>query len=465
MKKLFLFAAVLLASIGTANAQSDQHIGSYKANDMVRRADNLLGKRDSESYAAAQKLLSDAETQLEGDIAKAKEDNKPEKLALLYLQNANLQGKLLNPILTNASSGIPFDTLLFCKRVDVATESFGQAAFYNKQPNAKGKVKEDLFISMQTKYGVLQMLTYYYNCATFMDGMGKKQESLDYFQKYVDLPGTSPAFTQAEADSIYKANSKYYSLARFNLALQNYYLKNYDKAIKSCDEAIKVITDSTNLHDLFLIKINAYGEKKDSASWQKAIVEAYEKTGKESFMQNLIYYYMQSNKVDEATALSEQLVQENPNSKMAWYMKAAIELNVKKDYKATVESCDKALAIDPDFKEALYNKGTAYINDIYDQTHATPSKFKYVGTNRRITGKASDGSYQKEKAIYEKELKYAKSYYENALQCMTRVRELAPDDVKRWAPSLQMIYSALGNTEKAKEMDALLDAANSASQQ
>lgn len=43
---------------------------------------------------------------------------------------------------------------------------------------------------------------------------------------------------------------------------------------------------------------------------------------------------------------------------------------------------------------------------------------------------------------------------------MERVRELAPEDAKRWAPSLQMVYSALGQKDKAKEMDELLDAAN-----
>ena len=42
------------------------------------------------------------------------------------------------------------------------------------------------------------------------------------------------------------------------------------------------------------------------------------------------------------------------------------------------------------------------------------------------------------------------------------VRELAPNEAKRWAPSLQMVYSALGQKNKAKEMDDLLDAANKA---
>ena len=177
--------------------------------------------------------------------------------------------------------------------------------------------------------------------------------------------------------------------------------------------------DTVGLHDLYLIKINAYGEKKDSANWQKTLIEAYNRTGKESFMQNLIYYYIQSNKITEATEMANKLVTDDPNSKLAWFMKGAIELNVKKDYAAAIASCDKALAIDPNYKDALFNKGTAYINDIYDQTHGG-KKFQYIGTNRRITGKASDGSYQKQKAIYDKEVAYVKGYYENALKCMER---------------------------------------------
>ena len=56
-----------------------------------------------------------------------------------------------------------------------------------------------------------------------------------------------------------------------------------------------------------------------------------------------------------------------------------------------------------------------------------------------------------------------KSYYINAQKCMERVRELAPTEAKRWASPLQMVYSALGMKDKAKEMDDLLDAANKAS--
>ena len=43
---------------------------------------------------------------------------------------------------------------------------------------------------------------------------------------------------------------------------------------------------------------------------------------------------------------------------------------------------------------------------------------------------------------------------------MEKVRQLAPDRVKLWAPTLQQIYQNLLRKAEAKQMDDLLDAAN-----
>ena len=163
--------------------------------------------------------------------------------------------------------------------------------------------------------------------------------------------------------------------------------------------------------------------------------------------------------MQEATSLAEKLTVDSPNDKMSWYMRGAIELNVKKDYEAARKSFEKALAIDPNFEDALFNMGTAYINDIYDQR--VSGKFKYIGTNRRIAGK-NEAAYKKEKAIYDQELATVRSYYEKARPYMERLRELTPDGAKRWASPLQMIYSSLNMPAEAKQMDALLEQANQA---
>ena len=348
MKKVFLSLALFVAGIGGTWAQNaGVKVGSWKAFDKIAKADKLMEQRNSEAFEQANALYAEAEGILNADIEKAGAEQKTDKLAQLYYQNAQLQNKMLTPILNNAQQGLPFDTLAFCKRVDNIIASFNSSAEYNKKPNAKGKVKEDQMISAFSKVGIQSMLTLYYNCGAFMDAMGKKQESVDYFQKFVDLPKTSPVFNETERDSVYKANAKVYNTARYNLALQNFLMKNWDKAIACCDEALK---DTVGLHDLYLIKINAYGEKKDSAAWQRTLSEASQRTGKFSYLQNLLYYYIQNNKIDEASALAQKLVTEDAGNKNSWYMKGAIELNVKKDYNAARQSFEKALAIDPDFE-------------------------------------------------------------------------------------------------------------------
>ena len=101
------------------------------------------------------------------------------------------------------------------------------------------------------------------------------------------------------------------------------------------------------------------------------------------------------------------------------------------------------------------------IGEIVEQpsTNATLYYTKYIGTDRRVEGKG-EAAYNKEKAIYEKALATVKSYYEKAKPYLEHLRELTPDDAKRWASPLQMVYSTLNMTEQAKEMDALLEAAN-----
>lgn len=456
MKKLILSLAMLVAGFGTASAQQNGGLkpGSWKAFDKIQKADNLMGQRNSEAFEQGMALYAEAESIIKSELEKAQTEQKSDKLALLYLQNAQLQNKLLGPEMNKAQQGLPFDTVAFCQRVDNIITSYNASEENNNKPNAKGKVKVDNTVKLYNKLGISGMLTLYYNCGAFMDAMGKKQESINYFQKYVDLPKNTPVFTEAERDSIYKANAQIYSTARFNLALQNFYLKNWDQAIACCDEALK---DTVGVHDLYLIKINAYGEKKDTAAWQRTLVEASQRTGRSSYLQNLMYYYIQSNKIDEATKLADKLVVDDPDNKMSWYMKGTIELNVKKEYEAARQSLAKALAIDPDFQDALFNMGTTYINDVYDQRMS--GKFKYIGTDRRITGKG-EAAYKKEKAIYDQELATVRGYYEKAKPYLEHLRELAPNDAKRWASPLQIVYSGLGDTENAKLMDELLDAAN-----
>ena len=147
MKKVFLSLALFVAGIGGTWAQNaGVKVGSWKAFDKIAKADKLMEQRNSEAFEQANALYAEAEGILNADIEKAGAEQKTDKLAQLYYQNAQLQNKMLTPILNNAQQGLPFDTLAFCKRVDNIIASFNSSAEYNKKPNAKGKVKEDQMI-------------------------------------------------------------------------------------------------------------------------------------------------------------------------------------------------------------------------------------------------------------------------------------------------------------------------------
>ena len=456
MKKLFLNICLFFCAAAAAWAQGAAvEPGSWKAYDLIKKADALKAQHSSETYEQAMANYAEAEIIIKDDITKNETEGKFNKLALLYFQNSQLQFKLLQDELNKAQQGIPFDTLMFCQRVDNVIECYNKSQENNVKPNAKGKVKENKNLSNLNEMGLRGVLTLYYNCGVFMDGMGNKQASVDYFQKFVDLPRSTSIFTKEDADSIYAKQEKIYSLARYNLALQNYALKNWDKAIENAKEALK---DTIDVQNLYIVLRDCYGEKKDSVMWAQTLVEAAERTGNTNFYSQLVQYYMETKKTEEANQLIEKMVQEQPGKVSTWYIKGYIELDVKKDYAAARESFAKAFEINPDAKEVLRPMAMSYVNDILNQIY--DKKFKYIGTNRQITargrGAEVEKAYAKEKAIYDKELATVKGYYEKALPYLERLRELTPDKPSLWAADLQLVYSNLGMTEKAKEMDEVL---------
>ena len=409
--------------------------------------------QNSAFYKAQDKMNKGELTEAASIIESALSNPKTTSFAKIYNLGGQIEQRIFNPELMKAAQGMPFDTLTFCTHLDKSVEYFTKSEEANQTPDEKGRVKADKPITMMNKLAISQMLDYYNYAAMFMNANGNKEKSIEYFQKYADMPKNG-VFSKQETDSIYSSKAQNYQQTRFNLAYLYYQSKDWDKTDAACDEALQ---DTMGTHDLYVMKLSALGEKKDSAAWLNTLTEAAAKTGSSNFQQTLLYYYMQNQKISEAEALANKLVSEQPDNKNSWFMKGAIELNVKKDYAAARASFEKALAIDPDFEEALFNMGTAWINDIYDQR--VSGKFKYIGTNRRIEGKGQ-AAYAKEKAIYDAELAKVKSYYEKAKAPLEHLRELTPNEPKRWASALQMVYSSLQMKDKAKEMDDLLDAAN-----
>lgn len=411
-KSIFTIALTLCASFACA-----QNSAFYKAESLEQKGE----------LEEAAKVLEEALT-----------NPKTTKLAQMYNKAGSVQAKIFNPELLKAAQGYPFDTAKFIAALDKSVTYYTKSHEADVAPDEKGRVKPKF---VEDNHNMLHnMLVYYNYAAMFAYANEDYLKSRELFQKYIMLP-TNPVFSKEETDSIYEANRKDYSQAAFNVTMLNYKAKDWDAVIKSADIALK---DTLGLNDLYIMKCQAYLEKGDSASWLNTLKEAVTKVeNNPNFAQNLLYYYVSNEKTAEAEAMAADLIHKSPDSKQAWYMKGCVDLNMKKDFPAAREAFQKALDIEPGFVEANINMAVSYINEVIDRKN----KNEYCLDKQNV--KQYNADIDKMRAFYEK----ARPYYE-------KVRELIPDQPRKWAAALQQIYSNLGMKAQADEMDAILQAAN-----
>lgn len=425
MRKTLCTMALALTGCLAINAQ----------NNAIFKADELLTKND----------VNGAITLLES----AMENPKTTKFADVYRKAAEVSTQIFLPELQMAAQNMPFDTVRFCTYLDKSISYFLKSHEYDVTPDAKGKVKSKYDapkppMKSNREY-VMMFIDYYFHAGYFQSLMGNTDESVKYFEKFMQLP-QNPIFNDAQRDTIYQANKKVYMQAAQNLARIHYTNKNWGKAIEYANMGLK---GDENKRDMYIIKMNSFKEQGDSIAYKNALKEAAFESGDPIFMQNLLYTYMTEENVTEAEAVANEFVSKDPNNKSAWYMKGCIYLNMKKDYAAARECFQKALDLDPDFLEANTNMAYTYTNEIVERKQS--GEFKWVGTGKNYV----KGS--KDEQLYKKELAIVHDFYGKALPYMQKVRSLVPDQPKEWVYVLQMIYENLNmKTEKA-EMDAIIN--------
>lgn len=435
MKKFVLMAGFALCGLA-ASAQSA----------LVLKVDEKINKQD---FAGAEQVLTDelAKVNAKWEKAKLKDpaaliDNS--KLAEIYNKLGDVYGMQFNPELLKAAQGQPLDTVKFCTMLDSSVENYTKSFVCDNTPDAKGKVKAKFNTSNRRM--LLGMLDYYYYSGVFKNQNQDIKGSRDEFRKFLNLR-KNPAFTASQQDSIYKVKKELYDQAAFNVSLLYYQDKDWDNVLATVDDAMN---NKENLHDIYIIKQQALLAKGDSVAWVNCLGEAVERVEKNTnFMEQLIYYYSQKNDAKSANALADKLIAANSQNKTAWYMKGCTQLNLEQDFPACRESFGKALEIDPDYAEANLNMAFSYMNEV--MVNRQNDKYKY----------AFRSSYtSKEKDAYMKELEEIQGFYRQAMPYAEKVRTLLPEQPKRWAPALSMIYANLRMKEQADEVDAILSAAN-----
>lgn len=413
MKKIILLAATLFVASGSFA----QDLKIYKAEEQMTA-----------------KAYNDAIATIEGVIANPKTKDQ----AFANFMAGEIYARVLNEQIEGLKAG-KCDTTLFIKSLDNAVAYFTKSNEYDHQPDKKGRVRPKYLREFKTdgltnysgnRKRLLDMMQYYGYAAQFENARHNSDGAFKYFVKDMEFP-KNPIFTKQETDSIYKKNAAYYSKIGYYTAMLAYEKKDYDNVLKYVGYALK---DTTSLRDGYVMKMNAQLAKGDTAAWINTCKDAIEDMPNNvANVTNLLKYYDDHKMVNEAKAMSEDLVQRAPQNKMAWYTRGCVYMNTIKDFTAARESFSKAIALDPNFYFALFNQGCTYVNELM-------SIKDQLCTDRTKVDR------------YNKDMEKARGYYRKALPYFENTMLLSPDKPQLWAYNLQTVYYNLQDGAVKAEM-------------
>lgn len=433
MKKFLSLAALALiaTSAMAQSAKVEMMMQEGKFTDALPILDTEIAKVTADLQAAASKAAA------KGKPFDASKFNA--KFAGLYNQSAKCWAQVFTPELMKAAQNQPLDTALFIKALDNTVELATKSYNYDNTPNLKGVAKPK-FNEDNTR--TVESCTDYYFYAGYFLSQTDKPNSAKYFRKHLNLLD-NPMIAGKKAE-ILANKQKDYEQCAFFATIINHELKNWDELLETVDFALK---NPEYSHDLYLMKAEAYLEgKKDTVQYANVLKEAIGNVEKNTnFADALVSVYAQSNNNEGALAAANDLVAKYPNNATAWYMKGYVYQSMINDYTEARAAFEKMLAIEPDNILGNANMAHAWTNEAIVRRQNGDFKLldkKTVTPNIQV-------AYDAQRAEF-------LSYYEKARPYMEKVRTLAPDRSKVWAPALQQIYYNLGLQELSDEMDDIM---------
>ena len=326
-------------------------------------------------------------------------------------------------------------------------------------------MKYDKAIEKDCNDKVKTLYDFIYYAAAFENQRGNVPRSVHFFQKYIDM-ADCPVFTEAQKDSIKTHKAEEFTKIRFNIALLNYNLKNWEQVLTATETALK---DTFQLNDLYIMRLNANLGMNDTTAWLQTLSEGAQRLNNSNMAQQLVQYYMQKRDAETAMKLADEMIAKNPDADMPYYIKGCIEQNIKEDNKTAIEWFTKAIEKNPNFADAIINRAVCKIND----------------TNKRLQNGefplVSRGTYTYKKSVknnnndkYKKEADVLLGLYKDAESDLEKAKGLIPNEARKWAFLLELVYTNLGRlygnvdekeqadkyAELKKQMEALEDELN-----
>ncbi len=328
------------------------------------------------------------------------------------------------------NSTTPFDTAAMHKAMVASLEAAMKCDEYDRQPNAKGKVKIRFREANGKKFFISR--PYVISAGLYEYNNKNLPEAIKAWKLYIDS-AEDPLFTGLDM-----TKDQYRSEVCYYIGLSSYNIKDYATATKYAKMAAQDSAKAQEANEILLFaQKDGAKTKEDSLAYLATIKDLHSKYPDEARYFNLLMdYYSKPGRQAEMKQWTEEEIAKDPNNKMTWALKGEVEMNTGK-WDDAVASYKKAAELDPTFVQVIFNTGVCL------NQKAIELKDKLAD---KKTGGLTPDNASKVKAV----LAEAKVYLEKS-------KEIDPNREKvDWAYPLYQIYYNLGDKAKAAEMEKLV---------
>lgn len=434
MKKLMI-ALTLLLTAGMVSAQTPEEKAAMK--EAKAQLTQSMKLRDA-AKTALQSATADkpadmdmvksncleADELIEKAIASGYVDQK--KLFDAYFVKDEANTFLLNIEFGKYQNHEEVDEAFFTDALNKACDGMSGVLKYG---NPKDDIQAGVMKAEKTKLAKCQV--YYALLVQMANSKGNSQAVIENCKKYIDYPKAYPEVASLCANP----NPSYPQMAYYICAMA-FNLKDW-KTLAEYTPLAKTFDDPDAQNFMEAAGAQALLQQGDTAAWISNMREkiAKDPTSEENEMniQNLMAFYAKN--PAELGKFCDEILAVAPESKLANYGKGYC-LFAESKYADALVYYKKAVETDPNYLDANIQCGLCLFN-IADANNRT------IAGKRYKTQAEADADVQKN----------VRAYFEEALPYFEKVRELVPDDSSKWAYELRTIYNAIGQKDKAKELE------------
>ncbi len=377
---------------------------------------------------AQKKVLHEAE-----DILKTgKNLDKAEKLMTDLLKKQEYQENLKVYVMWYKTVLAQYDEAnqkLYLKEKYDTTKFFGLAQrlfqvaetldSIDARPDKKGRVRPDYRNRNAQQLNMLRYNLYY--GGTYHMRKGDYNQAYSYFSTYLDTD-IQPLFKGYN----YSKKDSLMSQAAYWATTCGYMLHRPDSVLHYSKQALGY---QSRVEYVMQYMCEAYQWQKNDSAYTDALNTGFKHFPEHPyFFPRLADWYASHEKIDSMLLVSEQGLKINPENQLFLLAQSVAQLRLGDD-EGCIKTSERLIALNDTMPEAYFNIATVYLN----QALAVEDEKEPRKNHDRLT------------ELYRKARPYMEAY-----------RKLAPDESRRWAPSLYRIYLNLNMGKQFEEIDRVL---------